>query len=117
MKPPTVRRWAVPLGAALALSACSGSKPHQLDCRAFEATSAQLTAERDAISAELSAPPRPGKASEALLEALGDTSSRARLNTAERTLAEFYVRDQTGCASVEDKARAQATLDSLQGQP
>lgn len=85
---PTVATLAL-AGLLSSLSACShGAK----DCRAFHRVEQSLTRERD-----------------------GQPSGTVSFRQAALALAEYEVQDKTGCASAEDRARAQADIDSLRG--
>ena len=94
----------------LLIAGCGdGSTKTGTSCSGFEATASKLTAERQsAQAAQDSALQKPP----GIYSNERDAAVRAT-NNATRAVAEFYVQDSTGCASAEDKARAQADLDSL----
>lgn len=73
---------------ALLLTGCAAESRAE-KCEAFGRTADRLAAEFDAAKT--------------------DAEGQAR----RRVLAQFYVQDETGCATAEDKARAQVVIDNL----
>jgi hypothetical protein len=90
------------------LTSCSSHENRTTKCAAFESGSKRLTAARDAAGVTVENDSNPITAASADLGTAKDA-----YQLAQRTLAEFYVQDASGCATAEDKAHAQADLDTL----